>query len=164
MIRTAKLEDLPLIEHIYDTARTFMRANGNHHQWVNGYPQREMLENDIEKGQLYVAEESGAIHGVFAFILGEDPTYAYIEGGHWLNDKPYGTIHRIGSDGAVKGLLRQTLRFALGYTDEVRADTHEDNKPMQHVLEKNGFVRCGVIYLEDGDPRVAYHFSKEAQA
>ena len=27
---------------------------------------------------------------------------------------------------------------------------------MQHVLEKNGFVPCGIIYVEDGSPRIAY--------
>ena len=162
-IHAARMEDLPVIERVYAAARAFMRASGNLHQWTDGYPQRELLEDDIEKGQLFVAEDSGAIHGVFAFILGKDPTYTYIEDGNWLNDKPYGTIHRIGSDGGVKGLLHQTLRFALGYTDEVRADTHADNRPMQHVLEKNGFVRCGIIYLENGDPRIAYHFSKEAR-
>ena len=27
---------------------------------------------------------------------------------------------------------------------------------MQKVLEKNGFVQCGKIYLADGSPRLAY--------
>ena len=161
MIRLAKMDELDDIQRIFDTARAFMRANGNMHQWNDGYPQRELLVDDIEKKQLFVVEEEGALGGVFAFILGADPTYSYIEGGQWLNDRPYGTIHRIGGDGTVKGLVAKALAFALQYTGQVRADTHEDNKPMQHVLEKNGFVRCGVIYLENGDPRVAYHYSKD---
>ena len=28
---------------------------------------------------------------------------------------------------------------------------------MQHLLEKNGFVRCGNITLADGTSRIAYH-------
>ncbi len=162
MIRPAKIYDLPAIENVYTAARAFMRASGNTKQWVNGYPQRELLESDIANQNLFVLEENGAIHGVFAFILGNDPTYHYIEGGQWLNDRPYGTIHRIGGDGTVKGVLAKALAFALQFTDEVRADTHADNHPMQRALAKNGFVRCGVIYLENGDPRVAYHYSKEA--
>ena len=162
MIRLAQTNDLPAIESIYETARAFMRANGNMHQWVNGYPQRELLEGDIAGGHLFVIEENGVLHGVFAFILGNDPTYDYIENGQWLNDKPYGAIHRIGGDGAVKGILAKALSFALQFTDEVRADTHADNRPMQGALTKAGFVRCGVIYLENGDPRIAYHYSKEA--
>ena len=38
----------------------------------------------------------------------------------------------------------------------LRIDTHEKNIPMQGCLAKNGFARCGIIYLEDGDPRIAY--------
>ncbi len=37
-----------------------------------------------------------------------------------------------------------------------RIDTHNDNKIMQHVIEKNGFIRCGIIYVKDGSPRIAY--------
>ena len=116
----------------------------------------------IGKKQLFVLEEEGAPHAVFAFILGEDPTYQVIENGAWPNHKPYGTIHRIGSDQTRRGVLSKALDFALQFTDEVRADTHEDNKPMQHTLAKNGFIRCGIIYLENGDPRIAYQYSKEA--
>lgn len=163
MIRPAKAEDLPAILDIYDAARAFMRANGNPHQWgESGYPEKELLAEDIQVGRLYVADENGAPHGVFAFMLGEDPTYAVIENGQWPNDRPYGTIHRIASDGQMHGLLEKALAFALTKTSEVRADTHKDNHPMQHVLTKNGFARCGIIYLENGDPRIAYHYSKEA--
>jgi RimJ/RimL family protein N-acetyltransferase len=38
----------------------------------------------------------------------------------------------------------------------IRIDTHRDNAIMQHLLEKNGFVKCGIIYVEDGSPRIAY--------
>ena len=164
MIRLAEQKEMEEILRVYDTARAFMRANGNQKQWVNGYPQRELLESDIAKNSLFVIEENGAIHGVFALMLGNDPTYDYIEGGRWLNDRPYGTIHRIGGDGTIHGVLAKALAFALQCTDEVRADTHADNRPMQRALTKNGFIRCGVIYLENGDPRVAYHYSKEASS
>ena len=40
-------------------------------------------------------ETESGLHGVFAFILGEDPTYGVIEDGQWLSGDPYGTIHRI---------------------------------------------------------------------
>ena len=161
MIRLAATQDLDDILRVYDQARQFMRASGNMNQWVNGYPQRGLLEEDIEKKQLFVIEEDGSIRAVFAFILGEDPTYAYIEDGRWPNVKPYGTIHRIGTDGTIHGAVRLARDYALQFTDEVRADTHADNKPMQHTLTKNGFVRCGIIYLEDGAPRIAYQYSKD---
>lgn len=161
MIRQALMQELDEILAIYDTARAFMRANGNHRQWVNGYPGRDLLKSDIENGRLFVIEEENAVHGVFAFFLGEDPTYGLIEDGQWPNHEPYGTIHRIASDGAAKGVLAKALAFALEKTDQVRADTHQDNLPMQRALLKNGFQRCGIIYLENGDPRIAYQYSKE---
>ena len=161
MIRDAVLADLPAIQSIYALARAFMRKSGNLKQWSNGYPDDQLLMDDISKKQLFVLEENGGVHGVFAFILGDAPTYACIEGGRWLNDLPYGTIHRIGTDGTIHGAVKAARDYALQFTDEVRADTHEDNKPMQHTLAKNGFVRCGVIYLEDGAPRIAYQYSKD---
>jgi RimJ/RimL family protein N-acetyltransferase len=38
----------------------------------------------------------------------------------------------------------------------LRIDTHRGNVVMRRMLEKNGFRFCGVIYLENGDERVAY--------
>lgn len=48
------------------------------------------------------------------------------------------------------------FRWAFTQIDSIRIDTHRDNKPMQHLLNKNGFRYCGIIYLEDGDERLAY--------
>ena len=163
MIRLAETKDLDAIEKVYDAARAYMAASGNPHQWGDsGYPHRDLLEEDIEQRHLYVIEESGAVHAVFAFLFGDDPTYAYIENGQWPNQKPYGTIHRIASDGRIKGMFTKAFDFCRSQIDEIRIDTHHDNKTMQYVVTKHGFVRCGIIYLENGDPRIAYQYSKEA--
>lgn len=165
MVRPASMMDLPRILAVYDAARIYMRNSGNPHQWGDsGYPERELLEEDIKKGHLFVIEEDGTVRGVFAFMLGADPTYGYIEDGRWPNDQPYGTIHRIASDGKTRGIFAKAFAFAKTRADEIRVDTHKDNKTMQHVVEKQGFIRCGIIYLENGDPRIAYQYSKEAQA
>ena len=29
-------------------------------------------------------------------------------------------------------------------------------KIMQNLLEKHGFIRCGIIYVANGTPRIAY--------
>ena len=153
-IRLAKPADLNEIEKIYEQARHFMIRSGNPTQWVSGYPQRDLLEEDIQRGQLYVAEDDQAIYGVFMFALGEDETYGYIEDGCWLSDMPYGTIHRIAS--RRKGLFEEALAFCRDKCAHIRVDTHGDNKPMQHLAEKYGFSRRGIIYVEDGTPRIAY--------
>lgn len=159
-IRPAKLQDIPVILDIYATARAFMRAHDNPTQWNNGYPAQTLLESDIAKEQLFVCEHEGRLCGVFAFILGDDPTYRIIENGAWPNDAPYGTIHRIASDGTCKGLLAATTEFALQHCDNLRADTHADNKVMQNALTRLGYGYCGIIYIADGSPRLAYQLIK----
>lgn len=160
MIRHAKTEDLKEIMEIYANARKFMAENGNPNQWGDSHPVLELLEGDIEKNELFVCEENGVIEGVFAFIVGDDATYKYIEDGEWLNNKTYGTIHRIASNGKAAGVFAKCSAFCKEQIDNVRIDTHHNNLKMQHVIEKDGYKKCGVIYVEDGSPRIAYHFAK----
>lgn len=88
---------------------------------------------------------------------GADPTYQVIEGGAWLNDAlPYGTIHRLASSGKSKGVASAVIEWCLEHCQSLRADTYADNQIMQHLLEKNGFTRCGIIHVADGTPRIAY--------
>ncbi len=156
-IRKAIQSDINSILKVYEVAREYMRQNGNPDQWGTDKPKKELLEDDIRKGELFVGENlDGNIHFVFAFILGDDPTYSYIENGDWLSDKPYGTIHRIASDGTVSGVVKTAVDYCRNIISNIRIDTHENNKTMQYVVEKLGFVKCGIIYIEDGTPRIAY--------
>lgn len=156
-IRHAHIEDLDSIMYIYDCARKIMRDSGNPNQWTNGYPQRCLIEDDIALNQFYVCEnECDEIIAVFCFVPGPDPTYDYIEDGKWPSDRPYYVIHRMGSDGSEKGIAKLCFDWCLSQSPCLRADTHADNKIMQHLLVKNGFRRCGIIYVNDGSPRIAY--------
>lgn len=156
-IRRSTAQDIPAILDIYAKAKRYMRANGNMTQWSNGYPSQESVEADIEAGNSYVGiDGEGETVMTFAFITGEDPTYARIEDGAWINDEPYGTIHRIGSNGKHAGMLRRAVEFGRTLADNIRLDTHADNKPMQKAALNLGFERCGIIYLKDGSPRTAF--------
>ena len=155
MVRQAREQDLPRIMAIYDAARRYMRTNGNTVQWVNGYPSEALLRQDIRDGVLYVMEDGGGVYAVFAFIIGDDPTYGHIEGA-WRDDSPYGTIHRLGSDGTHRGVFAETAVWAARQCPHLRADTHAANLTMRHCMERAGFVYCGVIHVADGTPRVAY--------
>lgn len=159
MIQKATLSQLPEILRIYAQAREFMAQNGNPTQWGENYPPDDMIRNDILNGKSYVNLKDGQIAAVFYFSVEEDPTYGHIDGA-WLNDRPYGVIHRIAVSSNGKGAAAECFAYALDRCDELRIDTHEDNLPMQRCLAKNGFTRCGIIYLEDGDPRIAYQRSK----
>ena len=155
IIRKTIMADWDVVLSVYAYAREQMRKNGNPSQWGENRPHENSIRQDIENGNHYIIEEDGQIVGVFAFVLGDDPTYAIIEG-KWLNDEKYGTLHKIASNGKVSGILAYTLAFCESIIANVRVDTHRDNVIMQHLLQKYGYQECGIIYVDDGTPRIAY--------
>ena len=158
-IRHAFPKDLPSLLPLYQRARAFMAANGNPDQWGDRYPTEEILSKDIQNHRLYLCENDGETAAAFMFFIGEEPNYAVIEDGDWPDRRPYGTIHRIAGDGSVKGLLGKAVAYAEGVISHLRIDTHEKNAVMRHLIEKNGFVRCGIIHVADGSPRIAYEWT-----
>lgn len=158
-VRTATENDFDRIMEIYRYAQDFMIRTGNPNQWAHVYPDPSLIKSDIRNNRCKVIHDDTVVHGVFALFEEEDPTYSFIENGRWLNDAPYVTIHRIAGDGQVHGILRCAVDYCRGISSDIRIDTHEDNKIMQRQIEKNGFQKCGIIYLEDGSPRLAYHLT-----
>lgn len=154
-VRQSTPADIDAIMQIYDHARSFMRSYGNTCQWVNGYPSREIILNDIYAGNSYLVEHGDVAAGVFTFISGCDPTYSVIEG-EWLNDNPYGTIHRIAAAAGAKGIADVALDFCKSRNMDIRIDTHKDNIPMLGWIRKSGFTYCGIIHISDGTPRLAF--------
>ncbi|MCR5571354.1 MAG: N-acetyltransferase [Bacteroidales bacterium] len=156
-VRQAREADLPEIMAVLEAAKGIMRASGNSGQWVNGYPSEEVVLEDIAGGCGYVVLADGRLCGYFAFIPSPEPTYAEIFDGAWLDDTlPYHVVHRIGSYPEVHGVFRTVLDWCFGRDPNIRIDTHEDNRIMQHCILRYGFRYCGIIYLESGDPRLAY--------
>ena len=154
-IRKAIKSDAKEAERIFKSARLFMRQNGNYIQWNSVYPSAENVLADAENGVGYVMSEDGKIFAYFAFIIGEDPTYTYIEG-KWPSSDTYGTIHRIASDGTHKGVMQLCVDFCRTICPHIRIDTHEKNQTMRNALTRLGFSYCGTIYIEDGTPRMAF--------
>ncbi|MBR3692340.1 MAG: GNAT family N-acetyltransferase [Clostridia bacterium] len=154
-IRPAVTEDLPEIRDIYARARAFMRESGNPNQWKNTTPTEAQILGDLSGENLFVLTDTAGIAGVFALFTQPDPTYARIDGA-WPNDLPYVTIHRIASAGRRGGIVAAAVDFARTKGARMRIDTHADNRVMQSALAKLGFVHCGTIYLENGEPRLAY--------
>ena len=157
VIRRTQPEDLARILGIYAHARTFMAQHGNAGQWGGGFPPQSLVEQDIAAGHSYVCmDASGAVQGVFAYFFGTaDPIYAAIEG-HWLNNAPYGVIHRLASAPGTHGAATACIQWVFSQCRNLRIDTHEQNLPMRNLLQKLGFTPCGIIHVEDGTPRIAY--------
>ena len=157
VIRKSNKEDIPIMLELADYARMIMRQSGNLSQWDNGYPSAEVFLHDIQCGCSYLIENNRLGVGTFAFIPSPEPTYAKIYDGHWIdNTSPYYVIHRIASTPTSHGVMKSILDFCFSHTNNIRIDTHRDNIIMQHLLEKHGFSYCGIIYLTNGDERLAY--------
>lgn len=155
-IRQTVLDDLDKVMEIYKDARLYMRENGNPNQWGDDYPGIDLIRQDISEGKSYVCVEDNQVVGVFFFNIGPDPTYHIIYEGSWLNDEPYGVIHRIASGSHKRGVASFCLKWCYDKWPNIRIDTHQDNIVMQNFLNKNGFSRCGIIHLENGAERIAY--------
>ena len=176
-IRHATIDDLPRIMEIYAGARSFMAATGNPNQWgPTNWPPEALIRQDIARGNSYVCVSDaaegvapgahadanagvGRVIGVFFFAFGPDiePTYRVITDGAWREDGPYGVVHRLAGDGSVPGIGTCCITWAFNQCGHLRIDTHPDNRVMQGLLAKLGFVHCGTIHVEEDDyPRLAF--------
>ena len=156
-VRPAHSSELVAIMRVVDAARGIMRADGNLRQWTNGYPSEAIIAADIERGHGHVCLTNGALAGYFALLAGPDPTYARIHGGQWLHDAaPYHVMHRLASLPSAHGIFDAAMGYAFGVSGNMRVDTHRDNRIMQRKLLRYGFSYRGIIYLTNGDERLAY--------
>ena len=161
-LRLSNEKDLTEIMSIIDEAKKFLK-NNKVDQWQNGYPNKEVILNDINKNESYVIENNGEVIGTTALSFAGEKNYDKIYEGKWISNGPYAVIHRIAVS-KVKGLKNigteilkksEELCIANGINN-IKIDTHEDNIPMQKLLLKNNYKYCGVIYLEDGSKRIAF--------
>lgn len=156
-IREAKPSDISAIMLVMEAAKKIMRSSDNMHQWGDGYPSEAVIYSDMEKHGGFVIEDEGCIVGYFAFLPSPDPTYSKIYDGAWLDDtQPYHVVHRIASYPEAHGIFSSIMNFCFSHDANIRIDTHKDNHIMQHNMIKHGFTYCGIIYLANGDERLAY--------
>lgn len=155
-IRLANTSDTNRIFEIYEYARAYMKAQGNPNQWGDNRPEKSLTEDDIKNQRCYVMEDDGHIFACFVFTIGSEKEY---EAKFPSKDK-YGVIHRVASDKSKRGIVERIVDFAKGKVNLLRIDTHEDNKTMQNCIERQNFKRLGIIYLEDGSPRILYELKE----
>ena len=156
IIRKTTTRDLDAVMKIYAYARDYMQESGNPSQWHNNHPPRGLVESDIKSQTSYVCETENKIIAVFYFNIEEEPSYSKIDG-RWLNSKPYGVVHRIARGPSAKGAGSTCLEWCQTQHPNIRIDTHRNNAAMLKLLEKLGYTYCGIIWLENGDERLAFH-------
>lgn len=157
IIRKATEADVKAAAEIYESARRFMKENGNPHQWSGDYPNEYDVREGLKDGTSYVCEDGGEIVATFYYKQNaDDATYHRIYEGEWLSDAPYSVIHRIAVKYHGRGIIDFCFEECFKRFPSIRIDTHEDNIPMQKCLSRCGFKYCGIIYLADGAKRLAY--------
>lgn len=162
ILRNARKIDIDMIMKIINEGKDKLKRN-NIDQWQNGYPNKEVILNDIENNESYVLEHNGNIIGTTALSFNGEKTYDKIYEGKWLSNGNYAVIHRIAVT-KVEGLtsigteiLKKSEEICLSKgIKNIKIDTHEHNKSMQGLLLKNNYKYCGIIYLEDGSKRIAF--------
>lgn len=157
--------DIPQIMSIIKQAQAYFKEQGID-QWQNGYPNEEVINDDIKNEKSYVMIKDNEIVATTVISFDKELSYKNIIDGEWITNGDYCVIHRVAVDNTYKGLgLSHKI---IKYTEEIclekgvhsiKVDTHEENIPMQSLLKKNGFEYCGIIYLEDGGKRVSFEKS-----
>jgi len=155
-IRPAAREEMPVVMSLIASGREIMHSSGNLLQWPEGTPSEAKVSADIAAGCSFLVFDGKSPVATFAFVPGPDPTYDRIDGGRWLNDEPYHVIHRLAKLPTARGVFNAVLDWCFSKDSNIRIDTHEDNAIMRHCIEAYGFVYCGIIYLENGDERLAF--------
>ena len=157
-VRKAAEKDVDAVIEIFSSARKFMRENGNNIQWAGEYPGKGDVIKDIELDRGYVVEEDGTVLGYFCYFIGEDPTYNVMYDGEWLNDLPYGVVHRLAVGSQSKGVGTFAVNWCFEDCGNLKLDTHRINRPMIGMLTKAGFTKCGIVHVNDeNDPeRIAF--------
>lgn len=158
--KKAELAQISEIWTIMEAAIQRRKEEGSE-QWQDGYPNPEVLRNDIEKGQGFVLVAQEQLVGYCALLINDEPQYASIEG-RWLSHADFVVFHRVAisplwlGQGCAKVMLGFIEAFARkNKIYSIKADTNFDNFAMMSLFDKLGYSYCGHVYFRGGQ-RKAY--------
>jgi GNAT superfamily N-acetyltransferase len=158
--RKAEMSETSQIWEILQQAILRRKQDGSD-QWQDGYPNPDVVQNDIEKGVGFVLLEGETIIGYSAVIMNYEPAYDDIRG-QWLTNDDFVVIHRvaISEDYLGKGLAKKIIKYVEEFALQndiysIKADTNFDNIPMIKIFENMGYTLCGEVYFR-GSARKAY--------
>jgi len=155
-------KDASGIFNIIKQAQDYFKEQGIN-QWQDNYPNFKIINNDIENKNGYVLLKNNIILGTVVVSFDGEKNYESIYNGKWLSNDEFAVIHRIAIDSKFKGLglssviIKNIEKICLNNgVHSIKIDTHKENISMQKMLLKNGFIYCGIIYLENKSERVAF--------
>lgn len=160
LLELAKPKDIAESYAIIKAAKLYQREQG-FTQWTDDYPNETTIRNDVETKKGYVITADDEIAGYVCVDFSGEPAYEDIKG-EWNTGLPYAVIHRMafsekyrcrGLSGIALYLI-ENLCFSKNVKN-IRVDTDFKNKKMQHILEKGGFSKCGIVIFQ-GSEKLAY--------
>ena len=158
--RKATISEIPQIWIILQQAIARRKADGSD-QWQDGYPNPDVIQNDINKNAGFVLTEDDTIIGYTAVLINDEPAYENIKG-NWLTNGNFVVFHRvaISESHLGKGLAKKLMNFIEEFAINnniysVKADTNFDNFAMMAIFEKSGYSYCGEVHFR-GSARKAY--------
>tara|TARA_B110000037_G_scaffold198930_1_gene238265 strand:- start:718 stop:1227 length:510 start_codon:yes stop_codon:yes gene_type:complete len=158
--RRAKISDAFEIWQILKDAIQRRKEDGSN-QWQDGYPNMDVVKNDIERKIGFVLTRNDNIIGYTAIIINDEPDYINIEG-KWLTNQEFMVYHRVAiskkflAKGMGKKMMKLIEKYALSKNIySLKADTNHDNIPMLKIFEKMGYSFCGTVHIRQS-PRKAY--------
>ena len=158
--RKALLSEKTTIWNIIKHAIDRRKEDGSQ-QWQDGYPNLEVIENDIENDEGFVLTDGNTIIGYCAVIINNEPEYKKIIG-KWMTTEDFVVVHRIAITKSYLGrslsqiMLKYIESFALNNSIfSVKVDTNFDNFAMLKIFEKMDYTYCGEVYFR-GSPRKAF--------
>ena len=160
LLELAQSKDVAKCYAIIKAAKEFQREQG-FTQWTDDYPNESTIRDDVDTKKGYILTVDNDIAGYMCIDFSGEPAYANIEG-EWNAEMPYAVVHRMAFSERYRGkglssvalTLVEDLCLSKG-VNCIRVDTDFQNTRMQHILEKGGFSKCGVIVFQ-GSGKLAY--------
>lgn len=153
--RKATLTEVPQIWEIIKQAILRRKQDGSQ-QWQDGYPNIDVIKQDVERGIGYVLLVNDTIAGYAAILFNDEPAYENLKG-TWLTNGDFVVLHRLAiseeflGQGLAKKMLYFTEDLALqNNICSIKVDTNFDNLPMLKIFETLGYVYCGEVEFRGG--------------
>jgi len=150
MYKKANEDELAKIFSIYLECKENLENKGIF-QWDENYPTRQLINDAIKKGNLYIIEEDNKLIGTFILNTRVDEYWEKIE---WENNNFLGLhLLAIKPDYQGKGFGKKVLAFCeqkakeKGY-ESLHLDVFSKNPAAMNLYINNGYKKVGELYYD----------------
>lgn len=156
MIRKAVPADIPAVAEIYERIHDMEEQKKTTIGWIRGiYPTEATARTSLEKGELFVLEEDGAIIAAARINQEEDPAYTFVSWQYPAQPEEIMVLHTLVVDPVFsgRGCGMQFVAFYEQYAREnhcpcLRLDTNVRNAAARALYKYLGYTEAGIVPCE----------------